>query len=96
MRTREEIVESSLQKVMKIINDMKCSNSFDDVVREIKITNKLSLKVECERSDVVEVMGTALFFEIYAVKNNKEVDCASVETYGDIEGEVKYLLNCYV
>ena len=95
---REQTIQRGLKKVMKIIDRMENTNSVDDIQEIVKVTNKLLLEVNCHRDDEKgsSNYGMPYMYEIYAIKENKSVDCATISDIRKTESEVTYLLNCYV
>ena len=86
--TREEKIEKGIEKTLAVVQKMRSST-----VRKVRITNSLSLEVNCVR---YENDGSPIIFQIYAVKNGKDIDCETIEIYRDFKEPIRYLLNCYI
>lgn len=94
---RQDKIEKGYRKVKKAIQKMKESRSPNYTSELVKITDKLTLEVKCERVEFAareEDIGTAYGFEVYAIKDGKDIDCAS--DHGNLDEDIKYLLNCYI
>ena len=94
---RQDQIEKGYRKVKKVIQKMKESHSLDYTSERVKITNKLTMEVKCVRSEFEvrkEDIGTAYGFEVYAIKDGKDIDCAS--DHGNFDEDIRYLLNCYI
>ena len=95
----KRIRKRTIEKVKEIVTRMY-HGSEDDVKETIKVSDKLSLEVNCIRGDEdSDYPGEALAFEVYAVKNGVDEDCASfdfLEVKNDAYvDDIEYLLNCW-
>lgn len=90
-------IKRTIEKVKEIVKRMY-HGSEDDVKETIKVSDKLSLEVNCIRGDEdSDYLGEA--FEVYAVKNGVDEDCASFD-FLDVKNDayvsdIEYLLNCW-
>lgn len=91
-------VEQGFKKAKKVINRMIESRDLEDIKETVKITDALSLEINCIRADVgmPDYIGMAIAFEIYAMKNNKAVDCVTVDVDDSMNEDICYLLKCYI
>lgn len=94
---REDVIQKGLIKARKVFDRMNESRDMDYTTDTARITKNLSIKFECVRYEVSgKSKGTPISFEIYAIKDGKEVDCCTLHYSPDINAELLYLLNCYV
>lgn len=95
---REDVIQRGLVKARKIFDKMNSSRDMEYLMDTVRITKRLTLKFECQRSDEYDddYRGKACCFEIYAVKDGEEVDCCTLHYSLDVNAELLYLLNCYV
>jgi hypothetical protein len=95
---REQTIQKGIKKVLKTIERMENTRSIDDILENVKITNKLILEINCfrEENEKSEYYGEPHMYEIYAIKEDNPVDCATISDVRKVESEVMYLLNCYV
>lgn len=91
--TREEMIKKNIEKTLTVVQKMRSSNDISDTARKVRITNSLSLEVNCVR---YENDGSPIIFQIYAVKNGKDIDCETIEIYRDFKEPIRHLLNCYI
>ena len=87
---RQDQIEKGYKKVKKAIQKMKESHSPDYTSELVKITNKLTMEVKCERNEFAvreEDIGEACCFEVYAIKDGEDVDCASY--HGNFDEDIK-------
>ena len=94
---REERIEKGYRKVKKVIKKMQKSHSLNYTCELVKISNKLTFEVKCQRKEFEvheEDIGSAYGFEIYAIKEGRDIDC--VTDHGNFDEDIKYLLNCYL
>ena len=96
--SRAKDIKKGLKKTMKVMTAMKESRSPNNTKCLVKITRKLSLEINCQRVDWKDDpnYGMPLGFEIYAIKDSRAVDCATIDTNGNFEEDILYLLNCYI
>lgn len=95
---REDIIQKGLIKARKVFDRMIGSRDMEYTADTAQITKSLSIKFECQRNDTEhpDYRGDAICFEIYAVKDGKEVDCCTLHYAPGVNAELLYLLNCYV
>ena len=94
---RQERIEKGFEKTVTRLNKMQKSRNMNYVKDRVKISDKLTLKIECCRNETdvyKDSIGSPYGFQVYAVVNGDEVDCTS--DHGYIERDIKYLLNCYL
>ena len=95
---REDVIQKGFSKARKVFDKLNASRDMEYIKDTAKITKRLSLQFECIRADVgtEDYIGTPVSFEIYAVKDGKEIDCCTLYVTADVNAEIMYLLNCYV
>lgn len=93
---REERIEKGYRKAKKVIDRMLSTKNIEDVKELVKITDKLTLEINCERAEHGDDRGAVYGLEVYAIKDGQAVDVATMTVNNDIEQDIKYLLNCYI
>ena len=93
---RQDRVEKGYKKAKKVIDRMLGTKKINDVKELVKITDKLTLEILCERAEYGDDRGAAYGVEVYAIKNGQAVDVATMTINNNLEQDIKYLLNCYI
>lgn len=93
---RDDVIQKGLIKSRKVFEKLNASSDMEYTTDIARITKRLTLKFECVRCEVGNSRGEPISFEIYAVKDGKEVDCCTLHYSLDVNAELLYLLNCYV
>lgn len=104
---RNDIIANGIKKVTKVIDKINNNVYSDDVKKVVKITDRLSLEINGIVNDMEDLIeengetfendfyGKVMYFEIYAIKDGKEVDCMTIDYSRNLESDIEYLLNCY-
>jgi hypothetical protein len=97
--SRKERIELALDEVMKVAKEMMESRDLDDILRVVKVSDKLRIEINCVRVDFDDAIdyGAPAFFEVYALANDGvALDCMTINVYRCFASDVFYLLNCYM
>lgn len=93
---RDDVIQKGLIKAGKVFKRMIKSRDINYTEHTVKITKNLMIKFECIRCEMGSSRGEPIGFEIYAIKDGKEVDCCTLHYPPDVNMELLYLLDCYV
>lgn len=97
MKTQK--MNEALQKVLRAIDKMEESRDVDYTEQIVKISDRLTIRIECTReaNPNDNEYGMAFFFELYAIVKGEEVDCVTLhdETI-PVEEDIMFLLKCYM
>ena len=93
---KEKNCRPSIEHAMQIIERMKNSTSMEYMHQNVKINKQLTLKINCIRSDLKEIFGRALYFEIYAIVNKSSEGYVTVYPSNDIRKEINCFIDCWI
>ena len=96
--SREISIEKALAKVRKAYDKMEASRDVDWTSETVKINKRLSILIECIRTEYGENKGRAGCYQFYAIKDGEPIDCCSLSIFNpqEVDKEIRYLLVCYI
>lgn len=96
--SRKEIIQKGFEKTKKVCDRMTGNRDLSDMKETVKITEKLSLEVNCYRGESIGIQddGQPLSLEIYAIVNGEDTDVCTIDDFRTIDKYLMYLLTCYV
>ena len=97
-RERETEIQRCLGDVLNVIDKLENSKDISYIKENITLTDSLSFEINCYRVTEKEfgTYGDIYLYEIYAIKDEREIDCATIEDTRKVKDEIEYLLKCYV
>ena len=93
---REDNIKKACIKVREAFDKMNASKDMDCLVEEVQINKRLVIQIECGRIEHGEDRGLPIGFQLFAIKDGKEVDCCTVYLLDEVNAEIMYLVNCYI